>query len=349
VEKKNKFLAFLTIILICLFSFCYFIYSNYRNAISKTEEFCERFNIACEGKPSVRFLLSNHYPTGTTTLGAKPSAMDTLVRFHKKDAYINFIVGRESGEIELYYNIWIKNRFKEKYNERKATKYSRGRINLPRFLSKKEAEDIIKAIIPKLEIPSDMTFNRMDKDEKEGLWNAYFIREKDGYRYREDKIVISIIGATGDFVGYTKTYKGKPCPTQVNVNKDSAVELGWSKLQQNISVNLQKKLKEIYKVTTELLIVQVRDFPFIEDKSRLAWVVKYNFTGEISDEIRLELLHNYSEETNGPIPALVGKRYKEWRKMGQPPWSFEIQIDAATGKEIYVSSEMPTWVKWLTR
>ena len=120
--KINSKLLVSFIILVSLVFLIALIVSNYKTeAILKAEEFCKMFNITCENESSIKFLSKSHSPASSATVSKKHAIGDIFVSFPKLDQYgnkfqnINFIMGRKSKEIEVYYNLGLKNKLKEKY------------------------------------------------------------------------------------------------------------------------------------------------------------------------------------------------------------------------------------------
>lgn len=329
-----------------------------KEAISKAEEFCKRFNLQCSS-PSIeeRFQIG-----GTTTYlkihniwGSTYKPFGVYVSMYEKslaseglrDPYLYVSIGGNSKEVEFYNNVAI-------YQFYNFKKY-RG-IDWPEFMPVEKAMSEFNSLARKLALPEDMVFENLEKDKNHGIWTAYWLRKKNGYWYEGDAITIEIMGVTGEFIGYTKTYRGVPCSTEVKVSKDQAIELAWKKMSKKVPRKIRDKVKDVYKIKkAELLIIQTNKLerssvPVTIEGSKLAWVIEYYFTGGLIDNRALnkpiELLAKEERKAEGTYLRALDN---SWEDMGQPPRDFEVRIDAATGEMLYVS-KVPHWFwKWFSR
>jgi len=270
-------------------------------AISKAKEFCQQLELQCVGEPFIEayFPLGGIYSRrseynsrhGFSGGSYKPFgvivAMDDMTAVREgvtKDpnihnAYIFIVVGGKSKEVEFYQNMAI-------YDFYHFKKYRS--MKWPDFMPEEKARKIFDSIVAKLRMPKDMFFERMEKDEGNHTWNAYLLRKKDGYWYEGDAVTVSIMGPTGEFIAYTKTYRGIPVPTEVKIGREQALELAFRKLRENCPWKVKEKVREIYRLERAELLIMQKDIlrrssiPVRVDGSRLAWVFEFYFTGGIA-------------------------------------------------------------------
>ena len=336
-------------------------------AIDKVKEFCNRLDLHCMGEP----FIENYFPLGEIysdrylydrrhcfsggsykplgvyiAMNDKKAVSEGLTKDpYIKKPYIFFIVGKLK-EVELYINraIYDLYRFK-KYSERHD------------FMPEEKAFRIFNPLAKKLEIPKDMVFDKMEKDKQYGTWNAYWLRKKDGYWYEGDAITISIMGTTGEFIAYTKTYRGTPIPTEVNISKEKALEIAWEKLRENSPRKVKERVKELYEIDgAELLIMQAtifkrRSIPVTFEGSRLAWVIKYYFTGGIvyhGPPVE-KPMNLFTKEERKEYEVYLGKKDEKWQETGLPRRDFEVRIDALTGEIFYLTKLEPWYLRWMAK
>ena len=93
---------------------------------------------------------------------------------------VRFYIGCESGEVENYddFKYWEDN---FPYSAKKE----------PR-----ECKTVIESLARQIGIPSDMQFEKVERDWRKGIWVGEFIRIKDGYRYELDNVAIGISDKT---------------------------------------------------------------------------------------------------------------------------------------------------------
>jgi hypothetical protein len=332
-------------------------------AVKIANNFCNKLNLTCKGEPSIRDHIAGlnhmlirdyfsiHYPEIPVWDPHKKNFV--LVVYNGTPGrvdYISFEIRNKSKSVEGYQNFPIYNHYEQKYVHEGRSKSGSPYTyrDWPEVMSEEKAMKIFNSIAKKIGIPSDMFFERIEKHKRAGVWNAIWLRKKNGYQYEGDAISMSIIGATGEFIGYTKTYFGQPSATDVKINKDQALELGWKNLKKNISWRLRKRVKEIYDANAKLLILRQNYNKNKYKTSKLAWVIKYEFTGGIKRDYKIKDKYEWTEEENAAYTNWLRKMRFTWREMGSPLSNYEIRIDAATGEIIYDSfSEMPLYDKLL--
>jgi hypothetical protein len=160
----------------------------------------------------------------------------------------------------------------------------------PPFLPESRAKEIIFALADKIALPNDVELSKVQINDDDGTWNAAWIRKHNGYVYEENHVRISIMAVDGEFYSYVKRFQGKPCPTEVKVTKEEAIEKGWKKVSSYLDY-----VKLGYEVeSAELKIVQPNAFlgfviPMWKSKnSRLAWVINYAPKKPLDDNKRME-------------------------------------------------------------
>lgn len=324
-----------------------------KEAISKVQEFCNNFDISCNGTPVVDrtfpiwFLSSKvkRYHPLHLFRDDTDAPYGLCVRFknintpNQKDMTEYFVVGGQSKAVEMYANPLI---YYDQYH--KHYSHELKKINWPEFMQEEKARSLVKSVASKLSIPPDMVYDHIEMDKHQGTWSAIWLRNKDGYLYEGDAISVTLMGASGEFVGYTKTYRGTPCPTEVKIDRAQAVDIGWKEFEKVLSWRISPRAKEIYRAHPVLMIVNLnqpdkRSGLTEDDVSRLSWVVQYIFSGGIvfESKIRKKDKNELTDEESQKIEQHISKKNTIWREMGEPPKLFEIRIDAATGQIIYVS------------
>jgi hypothetical protein len=332
-----------------------------QEAVGAAQAFCKKFNLACSGLP----IMVKYFPVGFLSK-VGPNHYSVVHAFHSysndphglyicygdneiksaKDIEdrqpVCFVIGN-TKEVGVYANQSI-----HSFQYRKYYSKSLNRAIWPEFMSEAKARKILIFIASKLSIPDDMVFDRMEKNEEWGVWNTVWLRKTNGYIFEGDAISISIMGQTGEFIGYTKTYRGVPCPTEVKISKEQALNVGWEKLRRVLPWKIKNKAKDIYKTESELMIIQTNKFgkssiPAKLNGSRLSWVVKYNFTGGLEPLIKME--DNESDEVRKQRKAELKTFILNRQAMGDPPQAFQVRIDAATGEILYVS-DVPWYERW---
>ncbi|MBI5632553.1 MAG: hypothetical protein HZA15_03645 [Nitrospirae bacterium] len=234
-------------------------------------------------------------------------------------------VGCDSHEVE-YFNYFEGRRQNDKSSR------SEGGLNIRQSLL---------SIAEKIQIPSDMVIDRIEKEKGEGIWNAYFIRKRNGYNYQFDKIKIGVWDKTGEIAFYSKVYMGTECSTEVKIKEHEALQSAWNIFTKLIFGEVYKQADSLYGARAKLLIIQPDHprhptegdkliGPTTQRSSRLAWVISIYFTGGVilPDKPYDEL--SYEEKNEATI-----KEWKLWRQWGNPLRSFHVRIDAETGELLY--------------
>jgi hypothetical protein len=283
----------------------------------------------------------------------------SLIKKGMKDRYALFLIRNKSKEIEEYANGPIYDFYSQKYSKSTQPKYG-GKpiwyVVWPEFIPEEKAKDIFLSIAAKLRIPSDMFLEKIIKNKKEGVGDAIWVRKRNGYRYDGDAISISIMGASGEFVAYTKTYRGTPCSTEMKISKEQAIDMGWEKLRKYLPRKVRRMGKagiDLYEVKAEPLIIQTSAFghggrPIVKIKgSKLAWVIKYTFTGGFINTVHKQPYEDWTKEEKEARDDFNDKVHDKARELGLPEELFEVRIDAATGEFIYESGVRPWYLRWL--
>ena len=302
-------------------------------AVAASEEFIHKIGLGFQSSPDVRDLsLSNIDYPGTRNLKDVTYYSNGSMRYR-------FYIGCESGAVENSENLaeWGKYRaasdMKEPYNLQKT----------------------FESLARQIGIPSDMHFDKVNKDWRNNIWIGEFIRTKDGYKYDLDNVAIGVSGKTGKFASYRKVYFGKSCPTEVKIQKDDAIKTASTEFHKFIFDEVRSHSNELYDQKVQLLIIQPErstnalgaaqeaNPPLKEKPSRLAWVVRYNFTGGIKyqkDSKPIEEMNPEERQNYGDRLSLIENL--QW-KYGNPVHSFEMRIDAGTGEVLYVSHKNPDY------
>lgn len=304
--------------------------------IKRVKAFCNNFEISCKNGPSPV------YPCSTGLLqslfdGREYEKIHAL--YNSKDLpgdcfeckiqapyshevikpYAYLFVGVNPDELFIYsnqgaYDAIYKNNFSHEQNK----------IIWPEFMSEEKAKKIVDTLGAKLNIPDDMEFERMVMSDWQGTWAGIWLRKRDGYRYEGDAVTINIMGGTGEFIGYTKTYRDKSCATDVKISKEDALKIAWTEFRKILQSRIRERANEIYEVNAALVIIHDKSFekgsrglsPVKIDGNKLAWVISY-----------------------------VGMT----SKVGfNNPSFFEVRIDAGTG-DLYYISEVPWYRRWFRK
>ncbi len=178
-------------------------------------------------------------------------------------------------------------------------------------LSEAEAKETIIGLASRIGLPEDFELKTITLDKKDSLWGGIWKRKYNGYQFEKDSISIAIREVDGEFFSYFKSSSGRPCPTDVVVTKEKALEIARNKVY-SLLADERSHLQDYFVSTPELKIVQPNAIfgwlsPYHRVSSRLAWVVVYS------------VIHSKQDLTIGN--ANFSERYL-------------IKIDAATGKVI---------------
>lgn len=368
-KTRNKYWPFIITGLIVLVSLTLIIFFYRKEelrakqeAIPKAKEFCMRLNIACESPMSFEDRFFYGFFHGRK-LAERVSEKDINIFFGRDKMrithpYIYVSLDKKSGDIVGYSDSGIEADIQNKYRLKRPKAPVRPTTFQPEFMAEDKAKELARSIAVKIPLPEDMVFDRMERDRFRDVWHGYWVRQKDGYRYEGDGAVITIMGATGDFVAYKKiSLQRTPSVAEVKVSREKAIEIGWSKLMKHIPKEVRGQAKGIYKVTAELRIIQpksywtiLRDFiPFTRKESKLAWVIDYYFTGGLVDPVEGKLSYDWTEDERKAAEAYFAGTRKRWEEMSRPPRDVEMRIDAATGKLLQATPVLSGWLRWLIK
>jgi len=239
-------------------------------AITSASNFCKTMGISFPKDPWVlRVNSSSGYDNSETK----------EIAYGERGDFKGFIsVSCDDKEVYSYINFDLRNIVRKKYKISSVTTEPR---NWPSFLSESKAKKIVFSIANKIGLPPDVKFIQFVLDKESGYWGAYWHRQYNGYLYEKDRIRIEIMAVDGEFYSYSKIYHGSPCPTDVKVKKENAIEEGWQqiyRLFKEVNWNMEKPGYEIQ--STELKIIQPNTLDgqittYHNTESRLAWVVVY--------------------------------------------------------------------------
>ncbi len=270
--RKLKWLL-IFIVLLCVISNKSTLACNMtdKDALSSAKNLCKKMGIDYSQEP---WVLRTRYAWSIDNSEVKD------VEFGKRGDYkISVDVNCATKEADAFFNWDIKRRVRKKYKISPVTTEPR---NWPPFLSESKAKGKIFAIARKIGLPSDVEFSQLGLDKNNGYWTGDWKRKYMGYEYETDTISITIMAVDGELFSYYRNYYGKPCPTEVKVNKEEAIEQGWSEISRLFGkVVYWWKYKRDYEIkSAELRIVQpntlagqiVRQH---STESRLAWVIDY--------------------------------------------------------------------------
>lgn len=308
-------------------------------AVAKTREFLNKIGLTFQDSPRVKDIsLSNIDYPGIRHL------KDVTYGYSDGRMKVRFYVGCESGEVENYDDV-------ENWED-----------NFP-FSAKKEPRECKKTIellAHQISIPSDMHFEKVERDWRKGIWVGEFVRIRGGYRYELDNVAIGISDKTRKIALYRKIYFGQSCPTEIKINKDAAIKMASTEFQKFIFGSVRSNSDKLYALNEQLLIVQperseralgvgqIVNPPLKEKSSRLAWIIRYDFTGGI----RIQNIRNVAEmspQDRQIFEAQLMERENLLRKYKNPIHSFEMRIDAGSGEILYVSHKDPLYYynQWL--
>jgi len=202
----------------------------------------------------------------------------------KEDHYLSI---SDSKEVAYYSNRKIEKEVFKKYNISPDNRKPR---NWPTLLTESKAKEFAVFYANKIGIPKDVEFSQMYLNlQYNGTWDAVWRRKLNGYLYERDSFHVSVMAIDGELYSYNKNFTGKPCPTEVRVTKEDAIEKGWKKVASYFNSEKSEQVKNEYEIiSSELMIVQPNVFlgmvipkVFWQSKSsRLAWVIKYKLKVE---------------------------------------------------------------------
>jgi hypothetical protein len=342
----------------------YALIEKYHKAKEQVNIFCNTFDLKCNQykmtssliiMDNSRYLISSLLQINLTNVSdilfsvpKKEISFGDMTVFLRKpektdsgSSYISFIVGHDSELPEFYFNS-IYYELREKYGYKASNSND---VNWPPFMPEDEARKNANSIAAKLKLPFDMVLQSLIKNEKTGIWTAIWWRKHNGYYYENDRVLISMMGVTGEFIEYAKIYEGTPCPTVVKITENEALKMGWKRLIKALPENLQSQAHEFYRAHASLRIVQPNMFGRLpanikKKQSRLAWIIYFNFTGGIDIP---------SMEDRNAFDKARGEQREKWVMLGQPPREYEVRYDADNGSILESSYPGPAWTwKFLT-
>lgn len=317
-------------------------------AITIARAFYTQFSHGREGVPTAQ---GHDYPIryeiGRWT-GCSPNGKS--VKFKENDRIIwGATMDCETKELIGFGNYQITSNYHKQYEEwvREIPDYPESvHKKWPPYLSEEKARKIFDELAIKLRVPADYKLQKIIDDKQEGLLRAEWVKQKNGFDYEMSGISISIVGFTGEFVGYGKNECVSDCKTDVKVSEEQAEKKARKALRGIIGNKAWKEIGDWYKVqSAELKIVQPKVFfgLYTSRESRLAWVFKYKLArwfyniDEFKDargRIRLD----QTGEKREKYDALMKKSREKSKELGEPPYEAIIKIDAENGKAIGVST-----------
>ncbi len=239
-------------------------------AIARAKDFLKKIGLMPHSSPIIRDIsLSNIDYPGTRNL------KDVSYTYPDGRIEIRFYIGCESGEVENYDD--IKN-WEDNFPYSAKTEPS-------------ECKNAIETLARQIGIPSDMHFEKVERDWRKGIWIGEFVRIRDGYKYELDNVAIGISEKTRKIALYRKIYFGRSCPTEIKIMKDAAMMMAGTEFQKFIFGDVRSNSDKLYDRNEQLLIVQperseralgvgqIINPPLKEKPSRLAWIIRYDFMG----------------------------------------------------------------------
>lgn len=335
-NNMKKFVIFCLTLAILLYSICYFR-SRCRltdtEAITIAKRFCQNVDIKHSTEPIIAIDKSISLSKNKRNYAWRPCidvANPAKAKFVNIDWHISIGLSCNKKDIFSYRD----ERFYSKNVDNTvglSSKHGDSNVSST-FIIKENAIRIINSIIANAEVPNDYFFYAIVKDGISGTklphWTAYYKKMRGGYPYERDSIEVSINGYTGELMSYTKIDRGTPCSTNVKIDKETAINLGWIQVRKIVGEKMWPSKQNRYVLkSAELLIVQpifhigfLFDIEYAKSNSRLAWVIQYsidpNWTNNVSKEILADHL----------------KLSKAWKEAGSPPSSLKLKIDAESGK-----------------
>lgn len=263
-------------------------------ALQIANRFCQSLNIGIVSNPIVSEELFQRIKRVMYLRNGRPE-VSADINCVNKDV-VSFVNHKARDEVFMKYNIPIDNRKPRTW---------------PALLPESKAKEIAFSYASKIGLPQDVVFSHMTLDKiYNGAWIAHWQRIHNGYLYEDDSLSVGIMAIDGEFYSYGKFFRGKPCPTDVKISKERAIEVGRRKLYGLLQDDKAKKHLHDYVVSSsELKIVQpnaVFGFltPFHRSNSRLAWVVTYSLP---SNDLKLEEDVNFADKFVIKVDAATGK------------------------------------------
>jgi hypothetical protein len=150
------------------------------------------------------------------------------------------------------------------------------------FMEENQARKILLELANKIGLPSDVEGPEILLNKDYGHWIAKWKRKYNGYTFDKDYVSVSIIAVNGEFDGYSKSYKAQPCPTDVKIQRQQAVEKAFKVFVEYFPKDKWEKNKDKFElISADLRIVKPDEYwrrltPFGDAESRLAWVVVFD-------------------------------------------------------------------------
>jgi hypothetical protein len=279
-SKKIILLSIPIIILIVLFLIIksFFVCNvSDKEAIILAKAFCNKMGITYSLEPLISYTSFD-----SPVINSRVKEVDFGEYLSEITIYINC----RNEEVVYYDNKKIKESVRKKYKIPILITEPR---NWPPFLSENKAKEIILSIANKISLPADVELSKLSLDKDYGYWIGYWERKHNGFPYDMDSIRIKIMAVDGEFYEYKKRYFGEPCPTEVKVTREEAIQEGWRQVTRLFKKVDWNKYKDAYEIgLVELKIVQPNVLfgkltPIGSTKSRLAWVVVYGLKDRLDE------------------------------------------------------------------
>lgn len=242
-----------------------------KEAIQITKKFCGMMNVAIDSEPWVLGKRREHL--------IMFDQVKEVVVGPRGSFTVSVDVNCNNKEVLRFDHLKVRDQEFAKYNIPVDNRKPR---NWPTLLTENKAKEIAYSYANKIGLPQDVVFSRMSLDKTyNGTWNAHWQRIHNGYPYEDGSLTISVMAIDGEFYSYGKFFQGKPCPTDVKVSKEKAIEVGRNRVLKMLPDDkANKHIKDYVVTSSELKIVQPNAIfgfitPFHWANSRLAWVVTY--------------------------------------------------------------------------
>lgn len=270
------------------------------NAIKIFKTFCNKIGIKREAEPWVLRTYKDNIFFGNklkqVVIGNKGSFKQTIeIACSNKD-----IVG--CSDLEQRNRVFRK--YNIKVNDPKGSSW-------PQFLSEDQASRTLLSFAAKIGLTKDVEHPEIILDRKNCEWIAKWKRSYNGFPYENDIIRLDIMAVDGSFYSYGKHFVGRPCPTEVKISEEQAIEIGRNKvLNTLVDAKAKKHIRDYVVSSSQLKIIQpnaVFGFftPYYRSKSRLAWVVTYSLRD--NNNLKLGEDVNFADRFVIKIDAATGK------------------------------------------
>jgi len=265
-------IAILMIGLLCSGESIYGCDLSDKEAIGLSVNFCSKMGIICSQEPWV--LRTDHY------FRVSDLEKKEVVFGARGDFKIFMSVSCNNKEVDYFDNSELEQQVRIKYKIPNNTQVPH---NWPLFLSETKAREKILTVANKIGLPKDAEFKAVGLDKENGQWSATWIRKYNGFHYENDHINIKIMAVDGEFYSYGKYYVGKPCPTEVKVSKEKAIEAGSREIWRLRGIMLQIPNYEIASAEVKIVQPNTRMDKItgnLSTESRLAWVLVYELKSQ---------------------------------------------------------------------